>query len=261
MRISEVYRSLLENRQDWVVQNLGRKLEDAATKDTFYRGERSAPAIVAALVAADPERGNNIVWIARQYAAGQFRMEDLERLRGNLELFAANKNRMTNRDLNAYKTMRDLLAAVEPFKPQEDSDEQEFLGGLQTGATGDKLSDLASIKGSRVLIHTPNILITIPETLDASRALCKLHGKTEWCTQNTDMFNQYSAQGPLYVIAVKSGSIIKKFQFHVPTEQYKDKDDADIDQNDIAMLSKIPEYTKFLNYLIKKEYGKYLDAK
>lgn len=260
MRISEIYRSLLENKADWVVQNLGKKLETAAEKDTHYTGDKRAPAIVAALVTADPERGNNLVWIARQYAESQFRIEDLERLRGNLELFVANKNRMTNRDLNTYKTMRDLLTAIEPFKPQEDSDEQQFLGGLQAGATGDKLSDLAAIKKSRVLVHTPNILITIPETLDASRALCKLHGVTEWCTKNTDQFNQYSGQGPLYVIAVKSGNKVKKFQFHVPSEQYKDKDDQDIRSDDIAMLSAIPEYTKFLNYLIKKEYGKYLDA-
>ena len=120
---------------------------------------------------------------------------------------------------------------------------------------------MAAIPKTRVLIKTPNFLVTIPETLDSSKALCKLHGKTEWCTQNTDNFKDYSSQGPLYVIAVKKGNTVKKYQFHVPTEQYKDKDDQDLSTQDIALLSSIPEYTKFLNYLIKKHYGKYLDAK
>lgn len=260
MKIMEIYRAIQENRQDWVVQNLGKKLEKIAQNDSFYRGDRSASAIVANLVKADPENGNNIVWIARQYANGQFRMEDLDRIRSNLELFRANKNRMANRDLNSYPDMRSLLAAIEPFRPKEDPEAQEFLGGL-SGQSKGKIEDLAAIPKTRVLIKTPNFLVTIPETLDSSKALCKLHGKTEWCTQNTDMFKDYSSQGPLYVIAVKQGNTVKKYQFHVPTEQYKDKDDNDLNEQDIALLSSIPEYTKFLNYLIKKHYGKYLDAK
>lgn len=260
MKIMEIYRAIFENRLDWVVQNLGQKITAAAEKDSFYRGNKDPQSVVEELVKADPTNGNNIVWISRQYSNGQFRMEDLERVRNNLELFMANKNKLANRDLNSYPDMRALQAAIEPFKPAEDPEAQEFLGGL-AGESKGKLEDLASIPKTRVLIKSPNILVTVPETLDASKALCKLHGKTEWCTQNTDMFNQYSGQGPLYVIAVKKGNTIKKYQYHVPSEQYKDKNDNDLSDEDIALLSSIPEYTKFLNYLIKKHYGKYLDKK
>lgn len=259
MRISEIYKALLENREQYVVQTFGSKLVAAAQQDQSYQGQKEPENVAQELKKVDPENGKNIVWIAKQYGNRQFIMQDIGRTRADIQLFLANRSRLIKKDLNTYVDMRELKIALEPFREPEDPAEQEFLKGKidKTIDPNDPLSQLASLKDTKVLKQTPNFLVTIPQNLDSSRALCKLHGTTNWCTQNTDNYKDYSSQGPLYVIAVKQGNRIIKYQFHVPSKQYKDARDDDLTQYDINLLSSIPEYTEFLNYLIKKYYGKY----
>ena len=274
MKINEIISFLVEDRSDWVKANFGGKIIDAARKNGDLRAggagqeDVEIDKILNKIKEADPQNGANIIWLAKQYANGGYRLEDVGRLRGDLEVFAAAKRRpeFTKKDLNAYMNLRELYAAIEPFKEPEDAAAKEFLGNLGGGGVNneDMMSVLANLPNTKTLINTPNFVVTIPENLEASKKLCKLGGNTRWCTQNTDQFAKYSSDGPLYVLLVRSGDKIKKYQFHVESDQYMDKDDNSIVSDgspgrDIKLLSSIPEYTKFLNYLIKKHYGKYLE--
>jgi hypothetical protein len=68
------------------------------------------------------------------------------------------------------------------------------------------------------------------------------------------MFNHYHDQGDLIIIIAKIGEKIRKWQLHYESNQFMDERDQEISQADIKLLSKIPEYTEFLNTLIKKHY-------
>ena len=56
------------------------------------------------------------------------------------------------------------------------------------------------------------------------------------------------------------GGKARKFQLHMEDNSFMNERDLAIGKPDISALSKIPEYTQFLNFLIKKYYGKYLGA-
>lgn len=261
MRIFEIYQNLFENRAEWIVKNLGSKLENAVVKDDSYRGDRSAASIVQELLKADPENGKNLQWIATQYTKGAFKMEDLARTRERIALFLANKNSIANRDLNSYADMGALLKAIEPFASNEKPAGMAIKDlNLKGKGFNSKIGVPLARSGNRILLDTPNMLIVVPENLDASRELCSVGGNVDWCTKNTDEFARYSKQGPLYAIFVKRGNEIVKYQFHVESDQYKDKRDQDLNKNDIKLLSSYPEYTTFLNDLIQKHYKKYFDA-
>jgi hypothetical protein len=55
-----------------------------------------------------------------------------------------------------------------------------------------------------------------------------------------------------------AGANERKWQIHYESGQFMDERNQPINQTDIALLSKIPAYTDFLNCLIVKYYGKYL---
>lgn len=264
MKIFEIENFLLEDRSDYIKQNAKQvdKITAAAErekKDGTYSGTTDINSILNKLKTADPLNGENIVWIARMYGDQQFRLEDLNRLKDNLRLFFKNKAKIQNKDLNSYGNLQQLYSVIEPFKVPEDPEQEEFLSGIDgAGSAVGALESLVKVPNTKVLINTPTFVVTIPENLKASKQLCTIGGNTEWCTQHTDEYNKYSGQGPLYVLAAIKGGKVKKWQFHVESNQYMDRNDFKISKADINFLSSIPAYTQFLNYLIKKHYGKYL---
>lgn len=106
------------------------------------------------------------------------------------------------------------------------------------------------------VIDTPNFKVIIPKTEEAS---CLYGSGTRWCTaaRDNNVFDQYNKQGNLYIIMANLGGRQRKFQLHVEGDQFMDERDQSVNKRDIAALSNMPEYTKFLNQLIEKHYGKY----
>jgi hypothetical protein len=71
-------------------------------------------------------------------------------------------------------------------------------------------------------------VVYIPETYAAS---CKLGQGTSWCTASTESSNyydDYTEDGPLYIIINKKDRN-EKYQFHLETDSFMDKDDDAID--------------------------------
>ena len=86
----------------------------------------------------------------------------------------------------------------------------------------------------------------------------KLAQGTDWCTKGQAQFESYTRDGrKLYVLLAGS----RKWQLHMETDQFMDEKDNDIKNNqaDIRLLSNIPQYTRFLDTLIKQYYGKWFN--
>jgi hypothetical protein len=109
------------------------------------------------------------------------------------------------------------------------------------------------------LIDTPNFKVIVPRTEEAS---CLYGAGTKWCTagKKNNQFKNYAAKGDLYIIMANLGGKARKFQLQMEDDSFMNERDLAISKPDISALSKIPEYTQFLNFLIKKYYGKYLNA-
>ena len=251
MKLYEIFTLLNEDRSEWVKQNLGKKIEaavEAEVRNGTHRGETDLDFVIGELKKADPEDGKNIVWLARQYAEGQFKLEDISGLRLSLELFRKNLRNIQKKDLNAYKNLGEFYDAVEPFRD-----------GKEAALSAKELAKQTKLKGAEKIVDKPNFKVISPKTEEAA---CLYGAGTTWCTAATkseNRFEHYHAKGPLYIIMTKIGGKDRKWQFHVENNEYKQENDQDISKSDIAALSKMPEYTEFLNMLIKKHYGKYLD--
>lgn len=196
---------------------------------------------------ADPS-GKNLQFIARLYSSGQFKIEDCARIKDSIALFMKFRNKLAIKDINQLSTLDQLYDLTEP---------------LEVAAAAEPVSNKQAVQavkqGAKKVIDTPNFKVIIPETEEAA---CLYGAGTKWCTaaKENNMFSEYSKQGPLFVIIANIGGKQRKFQLSVETSQYMNERDTPISKADIAALSKIPEYTTFLNMLIKKYYSKYLDA-
>lgn len=254
----KVYELLLESPEEriaYVVKNSGSKLVAAGEHDPFIDKEisKDATKIASALAEFDPSKNKQALgWIAKQYIAGSFKLEDREKIKKSLELFfklASMKNdKLKNKDLMSYKTLDSLYDALEPFEKSE--------GGALSAKQQQKMVKSDAEK----IIDTPDFKVIVPKTEAASQ----LYGAgTKWCTaaEKDCMFDSYNRQGPLYVIIAGAGDSAKKYQLHYETDSFMDERDVRVKDSDIKYLSKFPAYKDFLNMLIKKHYGKFIEAK
>jgi len=226
--------SLLEGRADYVAKNFGEKLEAAAKKE----GEKK---LDAAGIAAELEKASekHIVWVARMYIAGQFKLEDIPRMKGELEKFDKYKSKLEKKDLNAYKNLDELYDATEKL-----GDEEEKKGGKDDIDT--------KAKDATWLIRSKDYMALIPKTQEAS---CKYGAGTKWCTAATgshNFFQSYNSRGDLIIIIAKFGDKWRKFQFHFESGSFMDERDTPAKKEDIKVLSKFPEHIKLIHMLIDK---------
>lgn len=233
---------LFENKEEYVVKNFGEKLVAASRKEMAKKDKLDKPEdVVERLKAADP-KSKNLVWIARMYAAGEFKFEDLARMKDELEKFEKVKSKLPNKDLNSYKNLGDLYAAIDTVKPEEAKSEREKEKELKGDVTW--------------LIRSPEYKALIPKTKEAS---CIYGAGTRWCTAATgshNYFDSYSKQGDLIIIIAKVGGKDRKFQLHYESGSFMDENDRPVTQDspEVAGLSKHPEHAQLINMLIAKHY-------
>jgi hypothetical protein len=257
---------LLEDRADYIATNLKAKLEAAAQKDDSYptpAGKQpNSQDIVSALKKADPDpQGKNLQFIANMYISGQFKMEDLNQVKTDIDKFKKSQRTIIaklkepgNEELLAKypNGVADLLQ----LKSLNDLYDLADLAGGAADVSGKEVAR-QEMQGANKVIDTPNFKVYIPQNEEAA---CRIGSGTRWCTagDSNNRFTHYHSQGPLYIIMAKAGGKLRKWQLHYESGQFMDERDSAINQADIALLSKIPEYTDFLNCLIVKYYGKYL---
>ena len=247
MKLTELFENfylLFEAREDFVANQYNDKLTTAARDDSSYKGDDTPLAVVQAIAKADPTNGKHTQFLAKMYVAKQFKVEDIERIKSELEKFEKFKPRIAIKDINSYKSLGQLHDVLAQF-----DDETAASGKAKT----------KEIKaGAKKFMDTPNFKVIIPKTEESA---CLYGTGTKWCTtaEKDNKFDSYNKQGDLYIILTKIDGKDRKFQFHYESDSFMDERNQEITQKDIASLSEIPEYADFLNSQIKKHYSKYLD--
>lgn len=224
-------------KEDWIIKTYGQQLQQVAQADHMAPKD-NLPALVDTLKNADPTRGKYLAFIAKMYAAGQFKIEDINRTKNTLADFDKYKAKIENKDIMTYQKFSDVIAAVIPHKEE--------------GEPVSKRAEKQQIKSEDAtkVIDTPNFKVIIPKTESAA---CLYGANTQWCTaaKNDNMFDHYNKQGPLYTIIAGD----RKFQLHYESNQFMNEHDETLTKADIDYLSKYPEYKQFLNMLIKQHYS------
>jgi hypothetical protein len=170
-------------------------------------------AVFRRLMEADPEHGKNCSWIFDQYKAGFFFLEDVGRVREDIEIFLKNSRVLQKKLANfSYPELKIVLQQFQLTLSHEIISEDPDIKILYKGEYGQLL---------------------VPLTVEAS---CKVGSGTKWCTaaKKENMFIKYSEKAPLYVwIDYKRGK--KKYQFHfdldTPEFMFMDELDNPIDDD------------------------------
>lgn len=249
MKILEILCESPQARIEYLAKTLGPKLTAAAEKDHLMKSGDPVD-IAAALAEVDPTPNKKALpFLGKLYVAKAFKMEDKARIKDAIALFFRVANRLENKDLMSYKDLGALYDAIEPFEKAEDD-----ISARQQK----KLTKSEAEK----IIDTPDFKVIVPKTEEAA----KFYGaNTKWCTVAKDghkcFFNHYNKQGPLYIIIARDGGKDRKFQLHYESDQFKDERDFDLKSTDIAFLSKFPQYKEFLEHLIDKHYGHFIEEK
>lgn len=232
---------LIENAKiDFLEKQFGAKLQQL-THDSAAQGQ-TPQQIIEKLTEADPTPNNKFLqFIVKMYVAGLFRLEDTNRLKGTLTLFnkVAPKLPVDQRNILNYTSLSQLYKVLKPFEDNP----TDIQSNKQTKAQ-------IKQQGANVIIDSPNFKVISPTT---EAAACFYGKGTKWCTtgDNDNQFEHYNSQGSIYIIMTGD----RKFQLHMETDQFMDEEDVDISEtDDIELLSQIPEYKKFLEWLIDKYY-------
>ena len=162
-----------------------------------------------------------MVWLANQYIAKLFRLEDAERVSNVIKQFTQAKSRLPQKDINQY-TFRSL------------EDKMDEIFSVELGKNKPEQQTFKVPGDTKVLYNGPLGLLVIPETHEAS---CILGKGTKWCTTSTDStpFDEYTEDGPLYIWRDKNG---EKYQFHFASAQFMDSGDNPISHSLLSYFRK-----------------------
>lgn len=183
---------------------------------------------------ADPtDKGVYMQWIAKLIAVDpqNNRVEDLGRVKKDLQAFVQFKSKIENKDINAYKTFHDLYAVTEPFtNPKKKSKEQK-----DAERAAKRIEKYKS--QIQTVYNGPEGWIRIPET----KAAAKFLGQgTRWCTSatNNNMFDHYASSDSLFIIYDKQTK--ERHQLHIKSGQYADTADKMVGMNSVPEWARLP---------------------
>jgi hypothetical protein len=202
-------------KSELLASKQGPKLLAALKRDRLANQEMTADQLTVELESMDPTNGKMLQWLVNQYAAGIFKLEDAPRVSTALADFNAKKRSLEKKDINQYKRLSDLEDAVEDTKEVSSKKQQKQEIKTQ-GADTVFESDAYSIV-----------------KLKTEEAACAYGKGTRWCTaaDKNNMFNQYNAAGPLYVILDHANN--RKFQLHFGYDQFMDEQDDPVVLSDL----------------------------
>lgn len=228
---------LVEAREDFIAQALGDKLTTAYDNDNGVRKPHLITPLEIVQYLSTHINSNYIQWLAKQYINNQYKLEDVNQVKKDIDTFIRVRAQLPNKDLNSYKNLTQLYDAIKPFESQE------IVSGKQQ-------KQAVKESGANKIIDTPNFKVLDLQTEEAAI----FYGKgTKWCTAATEaenLFNDYKKTDNVYTILAGG----RKFQLCMQKDQFKNEQNQDLTKEDIKYLSKYPEYKHFLNLMIEKYY-------
>ena len=191
-------------------------------------------------------------WLLNLYNRGKISENDFKEITPLLNQFTTYRNRIQNKDLNAYKTLDDLAeilaSVVDDMSMLTPSQKTKFLKRVKSGKIKvDKSDDYD------VVLDTPNFIVYVPNTHEASMKLGK---DTEWCTahENPEWYNSYTAGGyKLYI--VKNKKTGEKWQYSDKDGDFLDQDDEEFDIPELICQDE--KLSEFFETLIGIDYANF----
>ena len=163
---------------------------------------------------------NNSDWKTKRLS---YWREDLEGIRHYLtrydELKRTGKVPVEHRDINKFKDDFDLLNFINDLETKL---EEESKGSIE-----EQEANFLDNKEAKIYYESSSLRVIIPSTPEAS---CFFGRKTNWCTaipKRPQIFGEYSADGPLYIIEDKTTGL--RYQFHFESEQFMNEQDHPVD--------------------------------
>jgi len=185
-------------------------------------------AILGAIEDKDPTPNKAYTpWLARMYAKGDLKLEDMNR-RGFLGLYDIAKRRRILRpehnDINSFKTYREF--------------ENAMLSDNYDLDTIDNKPTKQEEKGqAKKVYEDSDVVVIVPED---EAAACRYGRGTRWCTASTrgqNYFDHYNRQGRMYILLPKNPEHEgEKYQLHFQSQQYMNEDDDQV--NLVNLISK-----------------------
>lgn len=247
------YMDLLEYKRDITIQKMGDALVNAARSNEEVNFTIND--IMLNLEYGDPTKNKKyVVWLAKNYIAKKFRLEDTQRIHDALEKFEELKPRLPvekrdigRMDLHQLELMVDNITggledyeeiSIDGLRPRE-ADNTEAGGVVMQDSKGDYVE---------VLYKGPLGLLVIPYRQDAA---CKFGSGTKWCTsaKKDNAFQHYNKQGPLFIWQDKTG----KYQFHFESSQFMTSRDTPIPKNRMLDLLEIAPIKKLFTTKINQQ--------
>ena len=237
-----------DRKVEYIAKAMEKSLVAAAHEDSSYKnhGEADSHHIVAELVKADPTPDKKALnFLARMYSMKQFKMEDLDRVKTDVAKFYEVQPKLENKDLNNYKTLKQMYDVLKPFQKKKVVSHKEEMRTQK-------------MEGADYIINSPTFKVIVPKTFEAA---CLYGMETKWCTTTSEeTFKSYHNRGNLYIISAKDPKGgVRKYQLHIEDGAFKDETDSDLSKNDVAFLSSFPQYQEFLDYLEKRHYINYVE--
>lgn len=195
-------------------------IENLQLDDIYNKYYKAIPReIFNNILSIDPtssenKMGNYTKWLLKLYMAKKLKEEDFYKAKEYLTCFNTYKNRITEKDINKFKSINDLYVAIEPF--------------YQSNEANSKSEEIRRIKqGAEKVYEDDNWLIIVPHTKEAS---CYYGKGTQWCTaadKSYNAFDSYNDEGNLY-ININKRNPKEKYQFHFETDSFMDATDSPI---------------------------------
>jgi len=227
---AQTYRMILREdaRADFLMKTYGEKLAAKLDTDTMppetraeiasQPAETPAAKLISYLSTLDPTpRKNYTQWLVVRYLGGGILLEDAERIIDLLTAFDRVKARLTQRDINGYKTLGALQTAVEPFTTNVATAAKAAIPPEAEEKIGQRMLETDQTK---MLYNGADMMVVMPLTIDSAAYWGR---DTIWCTtwghpwssypERGSQYAYYTQRGPLYVIIDKTDGGAK-YQFH-----------------------------------------------
>jgi len=186
---------------------------------------------------SDPSPAKKYVnWMIVRYLKGDIRrLEDIpSRIAPALSKFQSLQNKKKlkpeHSDINRIRSIEDVIDQYAEGKTQGNKSQAKSVE-----------RSMYDSKKAELIFNSPEYKIVVPKTEEAS---CFFGKNTRWCTAaaNDNQFDNYSDQGPLYIVLHKPTN--SRWQFSFASDEYMDERDDEVKIIEF-LLSHGPVYQVF----------------
>lgn len=224
-------------------------IEDIESMKKYY--PNIADDVFMDYIELDPtyKGGNN----AGKYAkwilalANKGTLDNIGHVKDILTRFDSEKNNLINKDIMKYKSLDELENMLNDESSYAEKSHRQQVRDRQKARR-----DADVTKEAKLVFSGDGFDVWVPETYAAE---CKLGAGTRWCTASTesDYYYDYYKRaygGDYYVFIGENG---EKYQFHIESHQFMNKDDESVDM--VEFFEDKPSLKAFITPKILKAMG------